>query len=139
MNRPNVGIGIFIIRGPKFLMIKRSGAHGSGTWSVPGGWMEYGETFEQTAAREALEEVGVKIGNVKAAGVTNNIFKEENMHSITVWVTSELKSGEPKIMEPEKLTAIEWQDFDSLPSPLFLPWEELLKAEFLKNIKNQLQ
>jgi 8-oxo-dGTP diphosphatase len=138
MNRPGVGIGVFIVRNHKFLMIKRRGAHGSGTWSVPGGWMEYSESFEQTAMREAKEEVGVKIKNVKVVGVTNSIFKEEKIHSITVWVVGEMKDGKPKIMEPEKISALEWTDLDSLPSPLFLPWEELLKSEFIAKIKNQL-
>jgi 8-oxo-dGTP diphosphatase len=58
MERPGVGIGVFIFKDKKFLMILRHGAHGKGSWSVPGGWMEFGESFEDTAKREVCEEVG---------------------------------------------------------------------------------
>jgi 8-oxo-dGTP diphosphatase len=140
MNRPGVGVAVFIIRDHKFLMIKRRGSHGNGTWSVPGGWMEYGEAFEETSTREVLEEVGLKIKNVNFGAVTNNIFRDEKVHTITIWLTSDYVSGEPKILEPEKISKIEWKDLESLPSPLFEPaWKELLKSEFIANIKKQLQ
>jgi len=139
MNRPGVGVAVFIIRDHKFLMLKRAGKHGRGTWTVPGGWIEGGETFDQTSKREVKEEVGVTIKNIRPAGITNNIFKEESVHSITVWMVAYLKSGEPEIMEPEKISELKWCDFDSLPEPLFLPWEELLKSKFLNGLKKQLQ
>jgi 8-oxo-dGTP diphosphatase len=139
MNRPGVGVGVFVIKDNKFLMLKRQGSHGAGTWTVPGGWIEFGETFEQTAKREVLEEVGVEIDNVRFGAVSNNVFDKENVHSITIWLLCDYKSGEPKILEPHKATGIKWCDFDSLPKPLFQPWDELLSSEFITNIKKQLQ
>ena len=120
-------------------MIKRQGSHGSGSWSVPGGWMEYGEAFEETAQREVMEEVGLKIKNIRFGAVTNNVFPEDKIHSITVWVLSDYESGEPKILVPDKISAMEWRDFGSLPQPLFKPWDELLSSEFIGDIKKQLQ
>jgi 8-oxo-dGTP diphosphatase len=139
MNRPGVGVGVFIIKDHKFLMIKRKGSHGADTWSVPGGWMEFGETFEQTSKREVLEEVGVVVDNVRFGAVSNNVFDKEKVHSITIWLLCDYKSGEPKILEPHKAAGIAWRDFESLPSPLFQPWVELLSSEFITNIKKQLQ
>jgi 8-oxo-dGTP diphosphatase len=140
MNRPGIGVAVFIIKDKKFLMIKRRGSHGQGTWSVPGGWMEYGETFDQTSKREVLEEVGLEINNVRFGAVTNNVFSEEKVHSITIWLLSDYVSGKPKILEPEKIASLVWKDFDTLPNPLFQPpWEELLSSEFITNIKKQLQ
>lgn len=40
--RPHPGIGCFVVRNGRFLMGRRHGAHGAGTWSVPGGWIEWG-------------------------------------------------------------------------------------------------
>jgi 8-oxo-dGTP diphosphatase len=138
MNRPGVGVGVFIFKDHKFLMIKRGGKHGHGTWTVPGGWIEGGETFEQTSKREIKEEVNLDISNLRFGALTNNIFKDENMHSLTVWMLSDYKGGELKIMEPDKIEELKWCDFDSLPAPLFQPWYELLKSEFLISIKKQL-
>ncbi|MGE5309669.1 MAG: nucleotide triphosphate diphosphatase NUDT15 [Sphaerimonospora mesophila] len=74
---PRVGIGVFIFRDGKFLMQQRRGSHGEGTWSIPGGHMEFGETPEQTAIREVREEIGCEIDNIRFAAVTNDFFDRE--------------------------------------------------------------
>ncbi|HEX2558267.1 MAG TPA: NUDIX domain-containing protein [Nitrososphaera sp.] len=139
MKRPGVGVGVFIFKDGQFLMIKREGAHGAGSWSVPGGWMEYGESFEETAKREVMEEVGLKIDNLRFGAVTNNVFKTEKIHSVTIWVISDYKKGQPKIMVPDKISKLLWCGFDSLPEPLFSPWKELLSSKFIDDIKKQLK
>jgi 8-oxo-dGTP diphosphatase len=139
MKWPGVGVGVFVFKNGKFLMILRHGAHGKGTWSVPGGWMEFGESFEETAKREVAEEVGLKIKNIRFGALTNTVFNDENIHSVTAWMLSDYQSGEPKILEPQKIKKLAWVDFDSLPQPLFEPWDELLSSEFIANIKKQLQ
>ena len=139
MKRPEAGVGVFIFKDGKFLMLERQGAHGAGSWTVPGGWMEYGETFEKTARREVMEEVGLKIKNVRFGAVTNNIFPEDKIHSVTIWILSDYTGGEPEILVPDKISALKWCDFDTLPQPLFKPWDELLSSQFIGDIKKQLQ
>ncbi len=126
---PRVGVGVFVWRDGKFLMGQRMGSHGAGSWSVPGGWLEFGESFEDCAQREVAEETSMKITNVRFLALTNNVFKEENIHSLTVWVESDWVSGEPTILEPNKFIKQEWHTFRDLPEPLFLPWEELKKEK----------
>jgi 8-oxo-dGTP diphosphatase len=133
------GVGVFIFKSGKFLMQKRKGAHGKDTWSVPGGWMEFSESFEDTAKREVMEEVGLKIKNVRVAGVNNSYFKEEGVHSVTIWVMSDYMSGTAIIQEPDRIQDLLWCDFSSLPNPLFQPWNNLLKSDFIGKIKNQLK
>lgn len=132
---PRIGVGIFVFKNGKFLMGCRKNAHGDGTWSVPGGHLEFGEKIEQTAKREVFEETGIRIHNIKIAGITNDIFKKEEKHYITIWVTSDWFGGKEKITEPDKFIGLEWRDFKTLPKPLFLPWKQLLKSEFFKDIK----
>lgn len=134
-----VGIGVFICKDGKFLMQKRQGSHGEGTWSVPGGHLEFGESFEDTARREVKEETDLNIKNIRFGAVTNDYFSQENKHYVTIWMMSEWESGEVKNMEPEKCTAQAWYTFDNLPEPLFLPWEQLFNSDFLASIKSQLQ
>jgi 8-oxo-dGTP diphosphatase len=135
---PRVGVAVFIIKDGKFLMGQRQGSHGTGTWSVPGGWLEYQESFEDGAMREVKEETNIDITNLSFAAITNNVFKGEAVHSISIWIFSDWKAGEPTITEPDKFTEQRWVDFDSLPSPLFLAFEELLKGEFVEAIKERL-
>lgn len=116
-------------------MGKRKGAHGEGTWSVPGGHLEFGETIEEGAQREVREETGLEIGDIKIEGVTNDIFEEEGKHYITIWITSQWKQGEPHIKEPDKLLDLRWYNFDTLPEELFLPWRQLFVSDFFQRIR----
>jgi len=137
MQHPNVrvGVGIFVIKKGKFVMGKRKGSHGEGSWSVPGGHLEFGEDFEDTARREVKEETNLDIKNIKFGALTNDCFKEENKHYITIWMISEYDSGKLKIMEPDKYVEQDWFTFDNLPKPLFLPWNQLLKSEYIEAIR----
>ncbi len=127
--RPMVGVAVMVVDdyddGGRLLMLKRKGSHGAGTWSVPGGWMEYGESFEETARRELFEETGLKpnegTGRFSFVTAISTVFKEEEVHSITVWMIAGCIGGEPSIVEPEKCSELGWFKFDQMPSPLFLP------------------
>ena len=126
IKRPKVGVGVYIKnKKGEILLLKRKGAHGSGTWYPPGGHLEFGESFEKCARREAKEELDVNIKNIKIAGVTNDIFGEK--HYITIAVKADLKSGNPKIMEPRKSTEFGWFKIEKFPQTLFLPVKHFLK------------
>ena len=129
-NLPKVGVGVILVKNNKVLFGKRKNAHGEGTWSFPGGHLEFNESVEDCAKREVLEETDLRIKNVKKVNFTNDIFKKEGKHYITLFVLAEYSSGEAKIMEPEKTEKWAWFSWDSLPEPLFLPIENLLKQGF---------
>jgi 8-oxo-dGTP diphosphatase len=139
VNRPRVGIGVFVFRDGKFLMGWRRGSHGANTWTLPGGHMEYGESPEETAAREVLEETGMTIKNMRFGAITNDIFAKDNKHYLTVWVVSDWKAGKPVITEPDKTVDFQWFDFETLPEPLFPSWAQLKKGPFLSTLKAELR
>lgn len=129
--RPGVGVGVIIKKDNKILLQKRIGAHGVGTWSAPGGHMEFGESPEQTALRETLEEVNVSIKNPKVVGITNDISHSEQKHYITIFVEAEYAGGEVKINEPDRTSDIGWFSLDNLPAPLFLPLKNFVENKRL--------
>jgi 8-oxo-dGTP diphosphatase len=133
-----VGVGVFIFRNGKFLMGKRVGSHGEGSWSVPGGHLEFGEDFSDTAKREVLEGTGVSIKNIRFGAVTNDYFEKENKHYVTVWMLSDHDSGEASILEPDTFIEQGWFNFENLPEPLFLPWNQLLQSNFIDDIKKSI-
>ena len=96
------------------------------TWSTPGGHLDFGETLEGCAAREAKEEVGVDVVDIRFRTVTNDIFAAEGQHYITVWLEG-TPVGEPFIAAQREVEEIGWFDWDALPQPLFLPLENLVK------------
>lgn len=137
MENPHVrvGVGVFVFKDGVFAMLQRHGAHGEGAWSVPGGHLEYGESFEETAKREVEEETGLTITNVRFGAVTNDYFEDEHKHYVTIWMVSDWQAGKLTNMEPLKCTNVAWRTFDTLPAPLFLPWTQLLASEFIESIK----
>jgi 8-oxo-dGTP diphosphatase len=128
--RPKVGVGIIIIKENKVLLGRRKNAHGDGSWSFPGGHLEFNETPEHCAAREVMEETGIKIKNIRFGTITNDIFKKEKKHYITIHMLSDYASGKVKIKEPDKFEKIEWFEWNKLPKPLFVPLQNLLKQKY---------
>lgn len=124
--KPQVGTATIITRDHKVLLMKRKGSHSPGTWSTPGGHLDFGETLEGCAAREAKEEVGLDVFDVQFRAVTNDVFKESGKHYITVWMEAQA-NGEPYIASEREAEEIGWFAWDELPQPLFLPLENLVK------------
>jgi 8-oxo-dGTP diphosphatase len=125
-----VGVAAIIRRESHILMGKRKGSHGAGTWSFPGGHLEWNETPSQCAAREVLEETGLVVDPLgcKPLTFTNDIFTVEGRHYITLYVEAMWPGEEPRVMEPNKCE--QWAWFAVPPEPLFLPVKNLLASGF---------
>jgi 8-oxo-dGTP diphosphatase len=95
-----------------------------------GGHLEFGETVEDCAKRETLEETGLVLDSVSPGPFTNDIFAAENKHYVTLFVTSNCSIGEPRLLEPDKCGGWEWFDWGHLARPLFRSFESLLNIGF---------
>lgn len=123
-----VGVAAVIVRDGAILLGERIGSHGANTWATPGGHLEVGESIEQCAIRETQEETGLAIDFVRKLTFTNDVFEKEGKHYITLFVLANARDGEPQVMEVDKCKQWQWFELDSLPEPLFLPIQNLLKA-----------
>jgi len=128
--RPEIGIGVCVIKDGKTLLGKRKNSHGDGSWSFPGGHLEMFETWENCAEREVFEETNLLIKNIKFVSITNDVFHEENKHYVTLFLIADYESGELKTMEPEKCEEWGWFRWENLPVPLFLPIINLIRQGF---------
>jgi 8-oxo-dGTP diphosphatase len=127
---PRVGVAVLIARDKRVLLLKRQGVHGFGTWSPPGGHLEFGESPEECAIREAKEETGLDVTDVKFKAVTNDLFEAEGKHYITLWMEGECLSGEAVVNAPYEVSEVRWFAWDHLPETLFLPFRNLLEGKF---------
>ncbi len=123
---PMVGVGVIIRRGEQMLLLHRHHAHGEGTWSPPGGHLEFGETPEECARRETREETGLEVTEVRYLCLTNDVFIVEGKHYITIWVEGRCEGGEAVVNAPEEASEVGWFGWDRLPEALFLPLQNLL-------------
>lgn len=127
-----------VVLGPhnEILMIKRKGAHGEGTWSVPGGWVEAGEHPQDTINRELWEEVGVTPLVLGFMGYTFDRHPE-GIEDVCLWFVSSTWEGAPRVGHPDKVEEIGWFTFDELPFPLFVPLAEAIKEGFLNDLRSK--
>lgn len=119
-----------MFRHGQVLLGRRVGSHGAGTYSAPGGRLEYGESIEQCARRELREETSLELGAVTLGPYTNDIFSEVEEQYVTVFVIAEQATGEPVNIEPQKCEGWAWFAWDELPSPLFPPLQSLVMSGF---------
>lgn len=82
---PRAGVAALIFSGDELLMIKRKGSHGAGTWSVPGGWMDFGESPDQSVKREVKEEVNLDVRPLRFLHATNWVFYADKVQSVCLW------------------------------------------------------
>lgn len=129
-----VGVSVFLINEQDEILV---GNRVEGTWGLPGGGMDAGETPKETAARETKEETGIIINpdNLVFATFTNDIFlKEKNEHWITLYFYTYDFEGKAERVEPHKCKEWRWVNLDNIPKPVFCDWAkniEELKALIL--------
>jgi 8-oxo-dGTP diphosphatase len=118
MKRPVVGLAVVI------------GAVGSGTWAVPGGHLEGGETFEEGAIREVEEETGITLEYADFWLVENVFYPDQ--HCVTIFMVAQLphdQNGryvEAVNREPDKCEGWEWFPWDDLSEPLILGIQQVV-------------
>ncbi len=121
-----VGVGVLVVRDGLVLLGRRRGSHGAGTWSAPGGRLEFGEQIEACAQRELQEEAGLVARSIELGPYTNDVFEREGRHFLTVFVVARGVTGSPRNLEPHKCEGWAWFGWDQLPAPLFKPLQSLL-------------
>jgi 8-oxo-dGTP diphosphatase len=129
-----VGVGAVVRDGERILVVRRAGAHGAGTWGLPGGHQEFGESPEGTAVRETLEETGLVVRPTDRLGFTDDPMPEIGRHYVTLFIGCARLGGDAELREPEKATALDWLTPDELRdrrAELFDPLGRCLDAGLL--------
>ena len=136
--RVGVGVGVVLVRNGKILLGKRhsdpnkadSAFRSAGQWCLPGGKIEWGESFEKGAIREVKEETGITILNPQIISVHN--CKNKYAQFVTIGLKASKWKGEARVMEPDEITKWQWFSLKKLPRPRYFPSFEVIE-NYLKN------
>lgn len=82
---PSLAVDVLILLPDKsFILVRRSNPPFKGYWALPGGFVEYGETVEQAAIREAEEETGIKVELIRLIGVYSDPNRDPRGHVVSI-------------------------------------------------------
>lgn len=125
--KPGLGVGVLVLKDNKVLLGLRnpdkvkasSELQGQGTWTMPGGKVEWMETLEEAAKRELEEETSLIATDLEIFSVSDDIKGEA--HYVTMGFLAKDYTGEVKTMEPETILEWKWFDIDGLPENMYMP------------------
>lgn len=127
LRRPVVGVAVAArTEDGRWLLVRRAD---TGTWALPGGTVEWGETLRTTAVRELFEEAGVtdvELGSV--VGVYSRPDRDVRFHAVTIVVAARV--GVPDKPPKNRLEIREARLFSEgeLPLPLAMGMDDMLAA-----------
>jgi len=81
---PSLTVDIIITIDGGVVLIKRGNEPFEGMWAIPGGFVEYGETVEGAARREAREETGLKVELEELVGVYSEPDRDPRGHTVSI-------------------------------------------------------
>ncbi|GEN52651.1 NUDIX hydrolase [Halobacillus faecis] len=110
MNRVDIAyVLIFDEREEKVLMVKNKGSG----WSLPGGAVEKGETFEQAAIREVKEEANLKIEVENIVAVNEAFFENKGHHALFITYKAKVVEGALQIIHKDEIDELKWTDIET--------------------------
>ena len=120
---PTVDI-IIEVDGGIVLIERKNPPHG---WAIPGGFVDYGETVEAAAVREAKEETGLDVTLIRLLGVYSDPARDPRSHTIsTVFVGS--ASGQPEADDDAADAGVFTED--TLPERIVFDHKKILADYF---------
>jgi 8-oxo-dGTP diphosphatase len=125
LRRPVVGV-VAIARTPdgRFLLIRRGD---TGTWALPGGTLEWGETLRSALTREVAEETGATVRSLgRLIGVYSGPERDARFHAVTVLVEAEVSGPDEPPKNPLEVLEVRAFTEGELPSELAFGMNDML-------------
>lgn len=108
-------VGLLLIRDNKVLLMRRCNTgYMDGKYAFVAGHVESGENLKQAIAREAFEEVGIKI-NEEDLQYVCMVRRGDNDNYINFFLKANKFEGEPEIIEKDKCDDLIWCDINNIP------------------------
>ncbi len=132
-DQPRVAVGAIVFKNDTVLLVRRGKPPAEDLWAIPGGRVEIGETLQEAAEREILEETGVAIRALEPVYTFDVIDRDAEgrarFHYVIVDLTADYISGTPRA--GDDASAARWVSSQEMASMKVSPkTRQLLKEQF---------
>lgn len=124
-HNPAVAVNVIVEDKRKILLIKRRFEPFKGLWSLPGGYVEYGETVENAAKREVKEECGLDIQPSRIVGVYSELERHPWKHAIAICYAAKKVKGQIKSRSKEG--NVDFFEMNRIPKELAFDHAKMIK------------
>lgn len=115
------GVAVVVTHQQQVLFGRRKSGLNGFEWQLPGGWIDAGESPQQAARREVIEETSLQLQNLRFVGLTSNVFSTDK-HSISLYFEAECIDAQLlNVTENDKCFVWEWRNWVDLSANLYLP------------------
>lgn len=127
LRRPVVGVAAAArTEDGRWVLIRRAD---TGTWALPGGTVEWGETLTSSIHREVLEEAGIEQATFeRVVGVWSDPNRDLRFHAVTVVVAMKVSPPARPPVNPTEILEVRLFRDEELPAELAMGMTEMLQA-----------
>lgn len=129
---PAIAVNLIIEDRNRILLVKRKFEPFKGLWSLPGGYIEYGENVEEALKREAKEECGLDVKPSKIVGVYSNPKRHPWKHVIAICYAAKKVGGQLRAESKEEKAR--FFNINQIPKKLAFDHTKMIK-DYLKILK----
>jgi NAD+ diphosphatase len=110
---PVPAAGAILMKSGAVLLGRRAAPPHAGTWDVPGGFLEAGETAEQALRRELREELGIRVGRLKLVGLYADRYGKGGIPLLSIIYRG--APGDDHIVAADDVSEVRWFPLERLP------------------------
>ncbi len=126
LRRPVVGIAVIARRADGQVLLVRRGD--TGTWGLPGGTLEWGESARETLVRELREETGATLLEAgRLLGVYTAAERDERMHATSIVVEARVADRITGPENPLEILEARFFTLEEVPHPLAFTQSDMLR------------
>ncbi len=126
-NTRNVTCSVLLVnKNEEILLVLRNSEPFKGRWALPGGYLDWYETVEQTAIREVSEETGLTVSALELAGIRSDLSAGDDRQNVDIFFFSRAFKGKLNSSSKE-IKKTHWFSINSLPDKMAFDHKRIIK------------
>jgi ADP-ribose pyrophosphatase YjhB (NUDIX family) len=118
---PTTRVSVIVVTDDKKILLVKHRKGSRQYWVLPGGRLEYGETFQECAVRELKEETGLDIAVDRLVFLSEAIAPDRSRHIVNVYLTAQVVGGKMQVGNEPVLAGVDFVPLTELQSCTLYP------------------